>query len=115
MRLLLIFFILVLSWSSFGQGSRTYYTGPRGGCYYINKNGNKTYVDHSFCNRKSEGVPVKVTDVQTDSSSRSMPLLSGEKQRTQTTQRTYYRGPRGGCYYISKSGNKVYVDRSVCD
>lgn len=28
---------------------RTYITGPRGGCYYINGNGNKTYVDRSFC------------------------------------------------------------------
>ncbi len=28
---------------------RTYYTWPRGGCYYINGNGNKTYVDHSYC------------------------------------------------------------------
>jgi hypothetical protein len=32
-----------------GGGSRHYITGPRGGCYYINRNGNKTYVDHSFC------------------------------------------------------------------
>lgn len=24
-------------------------TGPKGGCYYINKNGNKTYVDRSEC------------------------------------------------------------------
>ncbi|HEX5704879.1 MAG TPA: SH3 domain-containing protein [Pyrinomonadaceae bacterium] len=24
------------------------------------------------------------------------------------------RGPRGGCYYINKSGKKVYVDRSRC-
>lgn len=23
--------------------------GPRGGCYYINSNGNKTYVDRSYC------------------------------------------------------------------
>lgn len=30
--------------------SHYYITGPRGGCYYINSNGNKTYVDHSFCN-----------------------------------------------------------------
>jgi hypothetical protein len=28
---------------------RTYYRGPRGGCYYINSNGNKTYVDRSVC------------------------------------------------------------------
>ena len=25
------------------------YRGPKGGCYYINSNGNKTYVDRSFC------------------------------------------------------------------
>lgn len=30
--------------------SRTYIRGPRGGCYYINSNGNKTYVDRSMCN-----------------------------------------------------------------
>ncbi|WP_081643220.1 hypothetical protein [Sphingobacterium paucimobilis] len=30
--------------------SRTYIRGPRGGCYYINSNGGKTYVDRSMCN-----------------------------------------------------------------
>ncbi len=30
--------------------SRNYIRGPRGGCYYINSNGNKTYVDRSMCN-----------------------------------------------------------------
>lgn len=25
------------------------YLGPQGGCYYINSNGNKTYVDRSEC------------------------------------------------------------------
>ncbi len=29
---------------------RTYIRGPRGGCYYINSNGGKTYVDRSMCN-----------------------------------------------------------------
>jgi hypothetical protein len=24
------------------------------------------------------------------------------------------RGPKGGCYYINKNGNKTYVDRSCC-
>lgn len=32
------------------ESYRTYYRGPRGGCYYINGNGNKTYVDRSMCN-----------------------------------------------------------------
>ena len=26
------------------------WTGPQGGCYYKNSNGNKTYVDRSECN-----------------------------------------------------------------
>lgn len=30
------------------KGNRLY-TGSKGGCYYINKNGNKTYVDRSYC------------------------------------------------------------------
>lgn len=28
--------------------------------------------------------------------------------------RKYYRGKRGGCYYFSASGNRVYVERSLC-
>lgn len=28
---------------------RTYYTGPRGGCYYLDANGYKQYVDRGFC------------------------------------------------------------------
>ncbi len=31
------------------KGGRTYYTGPRGGCYYLTSGGNKKYVDRSFC------------------------------------------------------------------
>lgn len=31
-------------------GGRQLHVGPRGGCYYINGNGNKTYVDRSECN-----------------------------------------------------------------
>ncbi|UIR54788.1 hypothetical protein LZQ00_10920 [Sphingobacterium sp. SRCM116780] len=32
------------------SSSRSYIRGPRGGCYYINGNGGKTYVDRSMCN-----------------------------------------------------------------
>lgn len=35
--------------------------------------------------------------------------------RTSSVDRGYIRGPRGGCYYISGSGRKVYVERSLCD
>lgn len=38
--------------SSNGCGTyngRSLIIGPKGGCYYINSNGNKTYVDRSYC------------------------------------------------------------------
>ena len=28
---------------------------------------------------------------------------------------TLHKGPKGGCYYINSSGNKEYVERSLCD
>ena len=34
------------------KSPQIYITGPNGGCYYINKNGKKTYVDRSLCARK---------------------------------------------------------------
>jgi hypothetical protein len=33
----------------------------------------------------------------------------------QSSDRTYIRGPRGGCYYLNSNGNKTYVDRSLCN
>ena len=35
-------------------------------------------------------------------------------RRPRPSYRTYYRGPRGGCYYINGNGNKTYVDRGLC-
>lgn len=32
-----------------GTDGRTYHLGPRGGCYYMNANGNKSYVDRNLC------------------------------------------------------------------
>jgi hypothetical protein len=55
----------------------------------------------------SEREPLKaITPTETD----SVP----EPKRS-TAVRGYIRGPRGGCYYISGSGRKVYVDRSMCN
>lgn len=35
--------------SSYRRQNRTYFNGPRGGCYYIDSNGKKIYVDKSLC------------------------------------------------------------------
>lgn len=34
---------------TYKSGQRLY-TGPEGGCYYYNSNGNKTYVERGACN-----------------------------------------------------------------
>lgn len=36
--------------NSFYSGTSGYIRGSRGGCYYINRNGRKVYVDRSYCN-----------------------------------------------------------------
>lgn len=76
------------------SGSREYITGPRGGCYYINGNGNKTYVARSMCGGATTNYQRKV----------SLSSSGG-----------YIRGPRGGCYYITGGGRKQYVDRNLCN
>lgn len=37
-------------WKCGTHNGKQLWTGPKGGCYYINSNGNKTYVDRSECN-----------------------------------------------------------------
>jgi hypothetical protein len=38
----------------------------------------------------------------------------GERFPSRAEVRTYYRGARGGCYYIGKSGKRIYVDKHLC-
>lgn len=50
--------------------------------------------------------------------SRVLKEANGASSRTsyKATPSSYYiRGPRGGCYYITASGRKQYVDRSLCN
>ncbi|WP_198553842.1 hypothetical protein [Tenacibaculum sp. Bg11-29] len=37
-------------WRCGTHNGKKLWTGPKGGCYYKNSNGNKTYVDRSECN-----------------------------------------------------------------
>ncbi|MBK9214533.1 MAG: nuclear transport factor 2 family protein [Chloracidobacterium sp.] len=44
------------------------------------------------------------------------PILSSKPSSPTTAgTRVYQKGPRGGCYYISASGSKVYVDHKYCN
>ena len=55
--------------------------------------------------RTSEREPVRVFT----------PAESYPEPPRSTANKIYIRGPRGGCYYISGSGRKVYVDRGMCN
>ena len=41
-------------------------------------------------------------------------VLPGVSVPVPVQGRKLIRGPRGGCYYINRNGNKTYVDRSLC-
>ena len=49
----------------------------------------------------------------------SKPRTKAYRTRTASTSPSssqyYIRGPRGGCYYLTGSGRKQYVDRSLCN
>lgn len=36
------------------------------------------------------------------------------KPKRRPAEQHYHVGPRGGCYYFSKGGKKVYIDHSYC-
>jgi ketosteroid isomerase-like protein len=38
----------------------------------------------------------------------------GSAPKIDTADRKYIKGPRGGCYYLSTSGEKKYVDKKFC-
>ncbi len=40
---------------------------------------------------------------------------TGNGRASSSGGRAYIRGSRGGCYYLSGSGRKVYVDRDLCN
>ena len=69
------------------------YTGPKGGKYYINKNGKKTYVKTKIDDKSQDTIYKSYTPSYN----------SGGK--------TIYTGPRGGKYYINSNGNKTYIKK----
>eukprot|EP00043_Microstomoeca_roanoka_P008396 m.80884 g.80884 ORF g.80884 m.80884 type:complete len:683 (+) comp14226_c0_seq1:104-2152(+) len=72
--------------------------GPRGGEYYINRTGNKTYLQPS---QKCDVVSYPSTTFHSSYSTHS----------SSANQRQIYTGPRGGSYYINSNGNKTYVKK----
>lgn len=95
---------------------RQLHVGPRGGCYYITDSGDKEYVDRSACAGAVKDVHRASDSPRVDPPA---PLLlpeavPAERPRPAPPPRQLRVGPRGGCYYVTDSGDKEYVDRSEC-
>ena len=56
MKKMFLLALLIIGASCSKEGK--YIQGPRGGCYYINSNGNKTYVDRGFCSLTEESIEI---------------------------------------------------------
>jgi hypothetical protein len=59
--------------------------------------------------------PSPAANTSRPSRARSGSVQSDGSGSRSSSGRTLIRGPRGGCYYYSSSGSKVYVARSLCN
>jgi hypothetical protein len=98
----------------------TFYQGEKGGCYYLNSSGNKVYIEKERCGtftlQKTKYIvqqPVKKQEIVVVQ--RNIKPIVKKVQKEETETRTYITGKRGGCYYLNSKGNKVYVDKSLCN
>jgi len=74
-----------------------YIRGPRGGCYTtVTRSGSKRYVDRSLCESGESTKPEKQSSRSSEQRAENAACTSG--------------GPRAGCYYITTSGSKRYVE-----
>ena len=112
--------------------SPQYIRGARGGCYELTKSGNKRSVARGLCDSKPatqvkapDAIPEKQQPAQAErNDARAASRPAAEAPRTKEPAvasanksqngRTYVTGPRGGCYYVTASGRKQYVDHSMC-
>ena len=73
--------------------SRSYLTGEKGGCYYLNSNGNRVYVDRAFCKSSTSRYSASSTKSYNSSRYKS------------SSGNTYVKGH----YRKTKSGKTIYV------
>lgn len=70
--------------------SRSYQTGERGGCYYVNSNGNRIYVDKSFCRSVASSTTSTKTYKSTSSKSSGGDIhVKGHYRKTKSGKTIY--------------------------
>ena len=101
-----------------------YVTGPRGGCYEVSQGGKKKSVARSFCAPATQTTaapaqPAAASKTQPNTARTPAPAAAAQNGGAAGTavtkgNRTYVKGAKGGCYYLTASGRKQYVDHSMC-
>lgn len=74
----------------------------------------KSEIRKVLTERKYSECPQVVKIDNTNSTAKAMPTAQRKEPKIRSESRIYRKGRRGGCYYIASSGNRVYVDRSIC-
>lgn len=108
--------------SSRGSEDQTLYTGARGGTYYLNSSGNKSYVKPeqatNLISKSSKSYdrpepiyspPPPVSTYARTNNGGGSSSYSGNSGSGGGGDRVLITGPRGGTYYINSNGNKTYV------
>ena len=97
-----------------------FYKGERGGCYFINKNGNKTYIDKSRCSALLSQQNAKATKPdskqQIKQEVEKSPEKIAEKSHHKKTLKVikYHLDENDSCYYINSKDEKILVENSKC-
>ena len=90
------------------SSKKVQFKGPRGGKYYYNPNGKKTYVKSKvsdYLNPKKSSNLYTLPYNNSSSSTSNQPSSVNKGKEIQT-------GPRGGQYYINSNGNKTYIKKN---
>lgn len=74
-----------------------------------------TPVTNSYLSTKVQEKNVTTENKQNFSSSTNKGKANKKRNSYSSGNSRYMRGPRGGCYYLSSNGKKVYVDHSYCN
>jgi hypothetical protein len=116
---------------------RELHIGPKGGCYYVTDSGDRNYVARSECERAdvAPAAPEPLvspgpgaSDAEPPPGDSALPYVApqplvatgngngflGADPLPVGGARQLHVGSRGGCYYISDSGRKEYVDHPEC-
>lgn len=87
--------------------------------WYVVRIGNRVGWMHGdtleFVNTSTPAPRLSEQTITPDSTPKTSPPAGVYTPPSSRANPDYIRGPRGGCYYISSSGRKVYVDRSMCN